>query len=313
MKEASQEDAGSLKQEVEEIGGTQQHVESIRDRTPTIDPEAEEKPQATEQREAVSRRVAQSVEALKLHPAPLPTERPSWLLRSLLAGIFSIIAYHIHDYKVHSATIGYCDSGTRTSRVVEEVKTLHILVKDCNHENRTTLHPPNAIDGQDLTPCPLPPLLPIPQPESCTPCPDHASCSHFGVTCDTGYLLHPNPLVFFLSTPPSISNMSLATATSLSEFVWGALSDTLNGLPGLGSVALPPRCLEDPNRKRLIGALGRDIEVRLGKERGRRVCAGGKGVQEDVTDTDGGDAKKWGVEISKLKDTMRKKTSVRRL
>jgi hypothetical protein len=59
-----------------------------------------------------------------------------------------------------------------------------------------------------------------------------------------------------------------------------------------------------------IGKLGRSIEGFLGKERGRRVCVGGKAIQH-VNDSDGGEAKKWGVELSKLKETMRKRTPVR--
>jgi hypothetical protein len=311
VKEASQEDMDPFKQEAEEA---QQLVEPTQKRTPSVDAEAEERPQADEQREAISRRVAECVEAVRHHPAPLPAEQPSWLWRLIFIAIFSIIAYHVHGYKVQSAAIGFCDVGTRTSRAVEEAKARYLLLEECNRENRTTLHSPSAVtDWQDSTACPLPPLLPIPQPKYCTPCPDHASCSQFSVTCDTGYLLHPNPLVFFLPTPPSASNTSLATANTPSDFVWGVLSDTFNGLPGFGSVALPPRCLEDPNRKKTISVLGRAIEARLGKERGRRVCAGGKGAQEHVKDSDGGEAKKWGVEISKLKETMRKGTPVRHL
>ncbi|KAF5358207.1 hypothetical protein D9756_001605 [Leucocoprinus leucothites] len=295
VKEASPEYTGSLEQGPDDDEETQQLTEPIQEELPSVDLEVEEVSRADEQREAISRRIAESVEALKHHPPPLPAEKPSWLIRFILASIFSVVAYHVRDYKIQSAAIGYCDAGTRTSRVVEEVKARHLLVRECNRENRTTLHSlDDATGGQDLTACPLPPLLPIPQAESC-------------------YLLYPNSLVFFLPTPPTVANMSLTSASSPSELVWGTLSDSLNGLPGLGSIALPPRCLEDPNRKRLIGALGRDIEVRLGRERGRRICAGGKGLREHIKDSDGGEAKKWGVELSRLKETMRKRTSVKLL
>jgi len=86
------------------------------------------------------------------------------------------------------------------------------------------------------------------------------------------------------------------------------LSMVLDGLPGFGSVALPPRCMEDPKRRRNIGALGKAIESLLGQERGHRLCAGGKAVDEVVMDIEGGDAKKWGVELEKLRDVMKKKT-----
>jgi hypothetical protein len=68
--------------------------------------------------------------------------------------------------------------------------------------------------------------------------------------------------------------------------------------------------VEDPKRKRNIGALGKAIESLLGQERGRRLCAGGKLMDDVVMDIDGGDAKKWGVELEKLRDAMKKKTPV---
>lgn len=307
VKDASP-DIDSSKYESERIEAKQQYSEPIYEESPFT---VKETFQADEQRETISRRVAASMEALHHRPVPLPAERPSWLLWCILVVTFSVIAYHIHDYKVQSSAIGYCDTGTRTSQVVENLKARRLFVRECNRQNQTTLRPNTPAGGQNLTVCPLPPLLPIPEPESCTPCPEHATCSQYSISCDTGYLLHPNPLVFFMPTPPSASNVSFATASSLPELAWGLLSDSLNGLPGFGSIALPPRCLEDPNRRRLIGVLGRNIENALGKEHGKRVCAGGKVIQEHVKESDGGEAKKWGVELSELKILMRKKTFVR--
>ncbi|KAF9451065.1 hypothetical protein P691DRAFT_808908 [Macrolepiota fuliginosa MF-IS2] len=308
LKKPSQEDTGILKQEVEKVEETQQLVEESQ--SVEAEAKAEEQPHADEQVEAVSQRIAESVEALR-HQPRLPAEKPSWFLRVICVGLLSTLAYHIHDYKTRSAAIGYCDAGSRTSRVLEEVKAHRLLAKECNRANRTTLYPlGDTTDRQDLTSCPLPSLIPLPEPESCTPCPEHASCSQFSVTCDTGYLLHPNPLVFFLPTPPSSSNLSLTSASSPAEFVWGTLFDSLNGLPGFGSVALPPRCWEDPNRKRHIGALGKAIEATLGKERGRRMCTSDTATQSHVKESDGGEARKWGVELLKLRETMRKKTSM---
>jgi hypothetical protein len=88
------------------------------------------------------------------------------------------------------------------------------------------------------------------------------------------------------------------------------LSIGLDGFPGFGSVALRPRCVEDPKRKRNIGALGKAIESLLGQERGHRLCAGGKVIDDVVMDIDGGDAKKWGVELERLRDAMKRKTPV---
>lgn len=270
--------------------------------------EEEEEDEVQDSREeiAVSNRVLKSMEVAKRFPTPsAPPGKPSWLLRLTFVTLFSIVAYYVRDYKKQSAAIGYCDTGSNTSHVVQELKVYHELARECNLENRTTLYSP--ADQQDSTPCPLPPLLPVSKPESCTLCPDHAFCSQFSVTCEPGYLLHPHPLLFFLSTPPQSSNLSFAAASSPSEYIWGALHDCLNGLPGLGSVALPPRCLEDPKRKVHIGALGRAIEITLGRERGRRLCTG---VHQQVKESDGGEAREWGVELTKLEEVMRKKTPV---
>lgn len=286
-----------------------QLVESNPQDEAAVETEAEEQ-EIDEQTKSISKRVAQSVENLRNQPVST-VERPSWLKRFIFVCLFSVIAYQVREYKVEAATVGYCDAGTRTSRALEEVKTRHALVRECNRQNRTTLEEVGDTRGQELTPCPLPPIIPLPQPESCTPCPDHASCSRFGVTCDTGYQIHPNALVFFLPTPPSASDISFDTASSPSEHLWAVLYNSLGGLPGFGSVALPPRCLEDPKRKLHIGALGKAIESTLGKERGRRICSGGKELQQHISDHEGGEAKKWGVELSKLKEIMRKKTSVR--
>ena len=146
-------------------------------------------------------------------------------------------------------------------------------------------------------------------PQRCTPCPDHATCTQYGVTCDTGFILRSHPLLGFLPTVPSSKNVSW-DLSSPSQLICKTTSVVLDGLPGLGSIALPPRCLEDPTRKRNIGALGKAIEVLLGQERGMRLCAGGKILSKIVRPEEGGEAKKWGVELRQLRETMRKKTSV---
>ncbi len=306
-----QEDTDLPKQEEAGEAEALQLVESNPLDEPVLEEQqAEEEQQIEEQTKAISRRVAESVENLRNQPITT-AEKPSWLKRFIFICLFSAIAYQVHEYQVEAAAIGYCDAGTRTSRVLEEAKARHSLAKECVRQNRTTLYPPNDANGsQELTPCPLPPIIPLPQPETCTPCPEHASCSQFRVTCDTGYQIHPNPFVFFLPTPPASSDISFASASSPSEHLWAVLYNSLNGLPGFGSTALPPRCLEDPKRKLHIGALGKAIESTLGKERGRRICLGIKDLQ--VSNQDGGEAKEWGVELTKLKDIMRKKTSVRR-
>ena len=146
----------------------------------------------------------------------------------------------------------------------------------------------------------------LPTPQRCTPCPDHATCDRHGVVCDTNYVLQPHPLLAYLSAVPSRTS----TSTAPVDVAWKVIHVVFDGLPILGSVALPPRCQEDPKRKRNIGALGKAIEVLLGQERGKRLCADGKILTMPVKPESGGEAKKWGVELGLLRETMRKKTSV---
>jgi len=72
-------------------------------------------------------------------------------------------------------------------------------------------------------------------------------------------------------------------------------------------VALPPRCVEDPKRKRHIGVVGKAVESLLANERGRRVCAG-VGFNEPVG-TEAEEARKWGIDVDTLKENLKKRTA----
>lgn len=258
---------------------------------------------------------------VRRRPSP-STESTSlpWSLRYLLVLFAIAAASGVVNYKMESAPLGYCDTGTKTNYALEELKGRRLAVEACNRENRTLLYlPPLSIDSAregktagegeaaDLTPCPLLPL-PLPHPETCTPCPGHATCTQHSVSCDNGYLLRPHPLLFFLPASSSPHRVSLSLSSTPSELIWRVVSELTDGLPGLGSVAFPPRCMEDPKRKRNIGVLGKAVEAVLGQERGRRLCAAEVG--EHPKDTEGGEAKRWGVELEELRDVMKKKTAV---
>jgi len=239
----------------------------------------------------------------------------SYFLR-LVYLCFGITAcYSIVYFKLESASIGYCDPGSDTNAALEQLKSQRVAIEACNGGNRTYLdqlrlsidHSTESLeDGEAL--CPLGPPIPGFHPERCTPCPDHATCTQFGVTCDPGFILHSPPLLFFLPPSASPRSNSLSLSSSPSALIWRLLSEALDGLPGLGSIALPPRCIEDPKRKRHIGALGKAMESLLGRERGRRLCSGK--TNEPAQEMDGGEAKKWGYELEGLRDLMRKKAPV---
>lgn len=253
--------------------------------------------------EAIARLESEHEATLEL-PSPVPTSPPTQLFARLLLWLALLgSAYLAFNYKTESSSIGYCDRGSSSSRVLEEVLSRHAALEACS-ANKTL----SSSSNQDAegAPCPLPPLIPTPHPTSCTTCPDHASCTQFGVTCDSGYILKPHIFLSFIPVAPSQSSLTTSHIPQLSEYFFKAISVLTDGLPGFGSVAFPPRCVEDPQRKRNIGALGKAIESMLGKERGRRVCHGlSTGTPADLSE-----AAKWGIEENQLRDTFRKKTAV---
>jgi hypothetical protein len=274
---------------------------------------------------AVLRRIAQGGKGLS-QDSSLVAVSVSPFFRILLTLIVVASSAALLKYKMESSSIGYCDAESSTNSVLEELKGKWNAMEACNRENRTFLYlPPLSVDssragktagtqeGADLTPCPLPPLVPLPHPTTCTPCPEHATCTQRQVICNPGYLLRSHPLLFFLPPSSSPATSSLSLSSSPIELIWNFISVITDGLPGLGSVGFPPRCVEDPKRKRNIGVLGKAIEAKLGQERGRRVCAGERVTNGDdgvVKGVEGGEAKRWGVELEKLRDVMKKKTAV---
>ncbi|KIK95889.1 hypothetical protein PAXRUDRAFT_826550 [Paxillus rubicundulus Ve08.2h10] len=233
---------------------------------------------------------------------PPLTQSRSYLLTLLYSICLVVGSSIIVKYKRESAVIGFCDPGSNTNRALEEFQADLSAIDMCNRENRTLLELPSdlfdAITSKGGTPCPPFSLIPLPHPSTCTPCPEYASCTQAKVTCNTGYLLRPHPILALLSP--------FGTAPSAPvELAWNLVGDMANGLPGLGPVAFPPHCIEDPKRKRHIGALGKAIEALLGQERGKRVCAGGQDDQPTIHN----EAEKWGLEVDALRETMKQKTA----
>ncbi|THH12753.1 hypothetical protein EW146_g7396, partial [Bondarzewia mesenterica] len=245
---------------------------------------------------------------------PAPAGFPIFRLLVFTLFILPSLWFGFLPYKAESASIGYCDAGKNTNDVLEVLRTRHAAVEACNRENRTLLYAPplpsesaavNESVERENPACPTPSL--IPHPDSCTPCPDHATCTIHNVECDNGYLLRLHPLLSLLPFP--VTNSTSVSSEKLSgpvKAILTAVSVGLDGVPGVGSVALPPHCVMDPRRRRHIGVLGKAIESALGQERGRRLCAGNVPV---VKDEDGGEAKRWGIEVAKLKERTKKSIS----
>ena len=251
-----------------------------------------------------------TVDMHQLAPYSMAESSPRhWLLRGLLWIFLLTSLFGVYNYKAESSSIGYCKRGTNTSQALESIFAKRAEEQLCRAK---LLDLQNSTEHEQATTkldCDLPPLVPLPRPSSCTACPDHATCSQFDVTCDAGFLLKPHILLSFIPVSPSNSELTTAYLPKLSETFFKAVSVGLDGLPGFGSIALPPRCVEDPQRKRHIGALGKAIESRLARERGKRVCRGDAfNASESLEGYEA--AKTWGVEETQLKEYFRSKATV---
>ncbi|KAF7363409.1 MSC domain-containing protein [Mycena sanguinolenta] len=222
---------------------------------------------------------------LAVRPPPAEKVGTAGILMRIMMFLLALASSGVVvNYKLESAPIGYCAAGRDSNPTLDALRVRRQEIEACNAENRTLL--------PDGTPCPLPALPGLPQPDACTPCPAHATCSQFRVeTCETGYLLKPHPLLFFLPPPGSGADAA-----------WRAVGNATDGLPWLGSVGLPPRCVEDPQRKQRIGLLGRAIEKELGAVRGRRLCASRD--PREFPANEGGEARQWGKDTETLAELM---------
>ncbi|KAI0637052.1 Man1-Src1p-C-terminal domain-containing protein [Trametes polyzona] len=291
---------------------------------------------------AVSQRIADGG-ALVKHEDDAP--RPHWFLRFLFTAFFLSTVPLLYQYKQESSSIGFCDTGSNTNQVLEGLRAHRAAVQSCNLENRTTLWPLPGPDGTSpvLSPvptpsvagetgdvvsanaarsavelCPAPPLVPFAHPNQCSPCPKHATCTPNSVICENGFILRPHPLLAVLPVPYTHKEAHSAlqtyerpsgidTESDVPRFIYSVLSSALDGLPYFGPVAFPPRCVEDPRRKRHIGVLGKAIESILANERGRRLCDGvGVGVPEGDEATE---AQRWGIEVEKLREHIKEMTA----
>lgn len=293
---------------------------------------------------AVSQRIADGGAIAKYDVAD-EAPRRHWFLRFIFALFVLSTTPVIYQYKQESSSIGFCDTGSSTNPVLDGLRAHRAAVYSCNVENRTTLWPHPGPDGttsvlspiptasatgvsgnsqlsattESAVACPAPPLVPFAQPDECAPCPKHATCTPNSVTCENGYILRPHPLLAVFPVPYTNKEAhsalqtferpsNFAAASDVSRIVYSALSYALDGLPYLGPVAVPPRCVEDPRRKRHIGVLGKAIESILANERGRRLCEGvGVGVPEG---DDAAEAQRWGIEVEKLRENIKEKTAV---
>ncbi|KAI5123291.1 hypothetical protein M0805_009312 [Coniferiporia weirii] len=234
------------------------------------DEQEEEEPFVEDEQTAqIAGQIASGV--VRRQPRPVSGSSTSIWQRIFMAIIVFVLSGLAGQYKLESAPMGFCDAGSQTNSALTFIRKKRQEIEGC-HAQSTGSDSPDA--------CPPLPLVPLPQPDNCTPCPAHASCSRFSVRCDEGYILSPHPLSFI----PYVSSLA-------------------DGLPGLGPVAFPPKCVNDELRKKNIGALGKKIDSALAEVRGKRHCAG----IDTTKPIDGGEARYWGHRADELQDVLKKK------
>ena len=158
------------------------------------------------------------------------------------------VSNSVHNYKIQSSTIGYCDAGTNSNGQLRALRAERQAITECNaHLIRHGPDIPHTrlING---TECPLEPFLPA--PDSCTPCPRLAHCLGNKVKCKGAYIFEEHP------------------------FARVGVSPLFDGLPGLGPIAFPPACVENRERIHEVGKLGKSIVNYLAKVKGQLLCEG---------------------------------------
>lgn len=303
IEEADEEDVGedALEQIVEEQASAANAEDAAEDASETDELDELDESEDGKQDLADSQNLVDDAVLRPSRPAPHGTGS---LLRFAVVLAVLMVYMVVGPYKAQSAALGYCETGINTNDILERLRTRSAAIEACNRDNRTSLYLPSP--GVEDEPCPPPPLVPF-IPDECTPCPEHATCTPDSVSCEHGFLLRPHPLLAFISLPSSNSLSPHSQLSPSANAVLKFVAVTLDGMPGHGPVALPPRCVEDPKRKRHIGVLGKAIEAVLGLEHGKRLCAG---EVPPVQDTEGGESRRWGMDLNSLREAMKTKTAV---
>ncbi|KAL1744533.1 Man1-Src1p-C-terminal domain-containing protein [Schizophyllum fasciatum] len=251
---------------------------------------------------AVAQRISEGPRR-KLSPPKLQAEEvtpPSPLMRLMLAAVILFLGYVTWTYKQESAQIGFCDSihdGEPMNEYLLELRNHRKEVEEqCRIDERKRMELLNAsADSDNSTLCAQSPFLPV--PNACTPCPAHATCTRDTVTCNEKFELKPNKFLFF--APPHARVDLRGEKKPLDAW------RLLDGLPGLGPVAFPPRCVDDGKWESLAMKNTHRLGNMLRSMRTERLCSGDF-QQYDAKD--GGEARQWGLSYEEIFDVFNKMT-----
>ncbi|KAL1717510.1 Man1-Src1p-C-terminal domain-containing protein [Schizophyllum commune] len=255
---------------------------------------------------AVAQRISEGPRR-KLSPPKLQAEEvaPSSPIRRLFLTIILLaLGYFTWSYKQESAQIGFCTSelnGEPMNDYLLELRRQRAQIEEqCHLEQQKHLEQMNGTADANSTPsfgnstvCAQAALLPV--PDACTPCPAHANCTRTTLDCNLKYELKPNRLLFF--APPH-NRVNL-------EGGWLDIWRLLDGLPGLGPVAFPPRCVDDGKWTEGTLRTAKRLSALLRGLRSKRLCSG---QFERYSAEDGGEARQWGLPHNEIYDIFDKMT-----
>lgn len=245
----------------------------------------------TEYNNAVSEKIADVSSGGKTvtrRRAGRPSQTSSTVSQFFLVLLAVVALTGVGMYKVESVALGYCEADSDTNALLQDLRAQREATRACNAKLIADGPDPGSEEPHsrlvDGVICPFEPILPIFQPDACTPCPKRATCGRSKVTCNGAFILQPHPVVKIIPG---------------AERIFG-------GLPGFGSVAFPPQCVEDRRWLQQVGVMEKVLEGWLAKAKGDKIC---KGLAKSTSD--GGDAKAWGVPEGHLRGIAKNGLKVR--
>ncbi|KAL1762240.1 Man1-Src1p-C-terminal domain-containing protein [Schizophyllum commune] len=252
---------------------------------------------------AVAQRISEGPRR-KLSPPKLQAEEvapPSPIRRLFLTIILLALGYFTWSYKQESAQIGFCTferNGEPMNQYLLDLRKRRAQIEEeCHLEQQKQMNGTADVNSTpsfgNSTICAQAALLPV--PDACTPCPAHADCSRTNVTCHEKYVLKPNMLLFL--APPH-AHVDLEGKKGWLDY-WRLF----DGLPGLGPVAFPPRCVDDGNWETDQLKKAQRLAIALRTLRSKRLCTGNF---QRFDNANGGEARQWGVSYDELLDIFSK-------
>ena len=253
----------------------------------------------------------------------LAVSEPIWkarLLRMCLSLFALSVISFLWWFKTVSMHVGFCDAGTTTNSALEDLRARFRFVQPQLQADGISSDPIESSLGANNPVSTWREVLTVVVstliPNACTPCPSSASCTPSTVQCERGFVAAHHPVLspFRRNSTPSTSMVftradGLTTQDMFVQLAYTTASTVLDGLPGVGPFALPPRCVIDAERAQRMEIVHRAVVDILTRERGSRVCASSQGI--DGGEGSDNQAGRWGLDIDALQRRVERRIPVR--